>query len=441
MTTSAREIVTRHVAKQAARFPELSIEQKHALDVSGLQSRDAALAMAIEHAVNRRWLTLAAVLRPLLSRPWDRVDHDIQAVLLVGAAQLLLLDRVPDHAAINEAVELTKRTSQPKASGLVNAVLRKVAGLRSERVEKHEPGRADEIPFHDGGAWRLNREVFSDDPLRRLAEQTSHGQALLARWHAAFGAEQAAELAYHSLVHAPIVIAGCDETPPGCQPHERDGFCVYGGNREDLDALLAGHPQLRVQDTTAAAAVAATSDLRPKLIIDACAGMGTKTRQLASLHPEARIIAAELDHRRRTVLNETFADSERVEVMSFEEIGQYAQQADLLVLDVPCSNTGVLARRVEAKYRFSDVTLKKLVDVQRQIIADSLGVLAEGGRLLYATCSIEPAENERQAEWVAKWHRLQVEKTAAAVPTGQAGDDPVRYADGGYFALFGPGKR
>ncbi len=150
-------------------------------------------------------------------------------------------------------------------------------------------------------------------------------------------------------MHAPIVIAGCDETPAGCQPHDRDGFCTFTGNREELDPLLAGHPQLRVQDVTAAAAVDATADLRPGFIIDACAGMGTKTRQLANLHPEARIIAAELDHRRRTVLSETFAGSERVEVMSFEEIGRYAQQADLLVLDVPCSNTGVLARRVEAK--------------------------------------------------------------------------------------------
>src|SRR6185503_11286306 len=120
---------------------------------------------------------------------------------------------------------------------------------------------------------------------------------------------------------------------------------------------------------------------------------GTKTRQLAQAHPAAEIIATDIDRERLRTLKETFADHDRVRVIDHDRLMGYAGRADLVVVDVPCSNTGVLARRVEAKYRFSRESLKGLVDIQRQIIADSLRLLEpKSGRLLYATCSIDPAE-------------------------------------------------
>ena len=123
----AREIALERILSQAMRFPDLDIEQ---FDVRGmLDPRDAALARAIEHAVVRRYLTLIACVRPHLTKNWPLLEKPIQAALLAGAAQILFLDRVPAAAAVDASVEWTKRRLRPGAGGLVNAVLRKLAGV------------------------------------------------------------------------------------------------------------------------------------------------------------------------------------------------------------------------------------------------------------------------------------------------------------------------
>ena len=135
-------------------------------------------------------------------------------------------------------------------------------------------------------------------------------------------------------------------------------------------------------------------------------------------------------------LRETFDGHPRIEVVAFEALEGWRRRADLLVLDVPCSNTGVLARRVEAKYRFSPETLASLVDLQRQIIADTLSLLGDQGHLLYATCSIEDAENEKQAEWLVRWHPARIVSSVRRLPSSGPGDPPTQYSDGGFFALL-----
>ncbi len=182
----ARDLVTARVVKRARRFPDFDLSP---LDTGGLDRRDAALARAIDHAVGRRWLTLAAVLESQLDRGWASLEPKVQAALLVGAAQLLLLERLPDHAVIHAAVEWAKANVRPGAGGLVNAVLRRLAGLRGQIVDRGHaleaggpsPYAADELPLHDGRAWRLNEAVFDPDTggLGRLAGQTSHPDVLL----------------------------------------------------------------------------------------------------------------------------------------------------------------------------------------------------------------------------------------------------------------------
>jgi len=105
---------------------------------------------------------------------------------------------------------------------------------------------------------------------------------------------------------------------------------------------------------------------------------------------------------------------------------------DLILLDVPCSNTGVLARRPEARYRFGDRSLTSLIELQRSIIGRVLRGLSEDGAVLYATCSIEPEENRQQAEWIAREIRGQIAVDRLALPVGGA---PTRHRDGGYAAL------
>jgi len=248
-------------------------------------------------------------------------------------------------------------------------------------------------------------------------------------------------IAAHDLVQAPIIVHGVDagDPPANLSPHAEPGFFVFDGDRSALTQLLEQNPNAIVQDPASAAPAMAAAQLRPapRTIIDACAGRGTKTRQLALLHPEAHIIATDIDTSRLAALQRQFAGHPRVEVVPHSDIRRFDGQADVLLLDVPCSNTGVLARRVEAKYRFNPTSLKKLIDVQRQIIADSLPLLASRGRLLYSTCSIDPEENEAQPAWAKSWHGLAIERSETLLPSGAPGDDAASYHDGSFFALLG----
>lgn len=181
---TARDVAAARIARRARQFPDLELAP---LDTGALDPRDAALAGAIDHAVARRWLTLVAVIEHHLSRPWEEVEPKLQAVLLAGAAQLLLLDRVPDHAVIDESVEIAKRRVRAGAAGLVNAVLRAIARQRVEIVKEHDASRRDEIARGDGSAWRLADDILDAEPRTRLAQQTSHPIDLLNRWHAGYG--------------------------------------------------------------------------------------------------------------------------------------------------------------------------------------------------------------------------------------------------------------
>ena len=443
---TARELVAARVTKRTREFPHLF---PNPLRTDGLDPRDVALANAIDQAVARRWLTLVTVIRSVLSRPWERLEPQVQGSLLVGAAQILLLDRIPDHAAINDAVNWTK-SRRPKAAGMVNAVLRRVAELRTEitpgvisgsrKITPDVIFARDELPLHDGNVVKLGKPVFDEDPLQRLAEQTSHPVELLARWVERDGFDRAARLALHGLVHPPIILTGVDlpgALPAGrCTPHEEPGFVVFDGDRTQLVPLLAGHTSRRVQDPASAAAVAATADLIPNLIVELCAGKGTQTRQLAEVHPQALIIATDGNPRKRAVLREVFRGHDRVRVVEPDQLLEHAGRADLVVVDAPCSNTGVLARRVEARYRCTPDALSSLVDLQRQILVDAIRLRAEDGQILYCTCSVEPDENRQQVEWLRKWHRAETRREVCLLPAGEPGGSPDRYRDGGYFAIL-----
>lgn len=446
--TTARGLVTTWVATRARRFPDL---EPAPLATDGLEQRDAALAHAIAKAVAQRWLTLATVIQSRLNHPWEKLEPDVQGALLVGAAQLLVLGRLPDHAVIHEAVAWIKAARSqagPGAGGLVNAVLRQVAKLRERRLEHQLPlgYERNELPLPDGGRWRLTQAVFDGDPMCRLAQQTSHPPELLKRWVSRFGGRRTEQLAAHNLLWPPIIVAGVrgdgegaddpGHLPPGCRPHEEPGFTLFEEDHDHLRQLLGDMPSARVQDPAAAAAAVSTRPLAPNLIIDVCAGKGTKTRQLAELHPTARIVASDTSRIKLATLREAFSGHHRVRVVSAGELRRFTGKADLVILDVPCSNTGVLARRVEARYRFNPRSLQRLVDLQRQIIVDSLGLLVGGGHILYSTCSLEAEENEQQANWITRWHPMEICRAKRRWPRGLPGDPPARYCDGGYFALL-----
>ncbi len=435
------------IAGIAKQYPDLPIGS---VTTAGLSGRDAMFARAIEQAVLMRWNTLQAIVASQLDRDWRRLQGSVRAALLTGSAELLLLDGVPDHAAINESVKRVRDHVHQGAAGLVNAVLRRVLELRGELLPAdHEHAvrfhdHRDVVPLSNGRAWRLNQAVFEQDEVARLAQQTSHGMPLVVHWVSAHGLERTRALCHHDLVRSPVCVTAADPaslaslaTEEGpLTPHDRFGFFVLEPDKLSIHDFLSADPSRRIQDPASAEPVAATSGLRPKLIVDFCAGRGTKTRQLAEIHPDAEILATDVDQRRFADLQAVFTDHPRVKTVEAGALREAMGRTDLLVLDVPCSNTGVLARRPEARYRFDVEMLEDIATLQRRIIRDAEPLLAPTGTVLFATCSLEPAENRRMTDWMTRRFGLEIQTQGQRFPEGVPADPGSRISDGSYHAIL-----
>ncbi len=437
----ARDRVLGVLERQAGAYPNLAPVSSSSWE--GLDERDAAFAAGVYDAVVRRWLTLRWVIETHAGRGFESLDPTAQAAVLAGAAQMFFMDRVPAYAAIDRSVEWAK--SRGRAGGLVNAVLRKVARTR-ERC-RTEPGawsgERDALPLTDGRVLRLPG-AFEGDERAWLGVATSHPRALIERWRARFGDATTLRLALHGLVLPPVIV---HVSTAGFAAGERDGLkltehesprhLIAEGPREALERFLDRHPGVWVQDPGSSEAVEAARGMPARLIVDVCAGRGTKTRQLAALFPGAEVLATDVDANRRSALARVAATWSRVRVVEPGEVAGLARgRADLVLLDVPCSNTGTLARRVEARYRFDgdggSGQLSRLGRIQGDLIASASEWLAADGVILYSTCSLEAEENEERASAASRDLGLTMDGSALTLPEGLPGDEPRRYRDGGY---------
>lgn len=435
-TQSARLWAAQRLTRVAEQFPQV---EPPINDLSGLSSADAALALAIYRTTVQRWFTLQHLLEQYLSKQVRRLEPEMQAVLMSGAAQLVFFDRLPAYAVVDESVRLAHQLLRPNAKGMVNAVLRKVDRLFSSasRVPAWQP-HANLIPLPGGGAIELPFATLPPaTPLdKHLVVATSMPLRMVREWITRWGEEQATALCLQSLENPPTTIAVESPFEPGAhsnhiQLHEIDHTVVWQGPSELLSDFLAQHDSRRVQDAASVLAVQSTADLEPKTILDYCAGQGTKTRQLASLHADALITATDIHPGRREALRAATDHLSNVKVVEPDQVNDH--QYDLVLLDVPCSNTGVLARRPEARYRYSQQTLGELVKLQRTIIDQASAWIVPDGQLLYSTCSIEPPENKNQLKRLVR-NGAEVIHEHQQLPQGHN----ETYTDGSYHALVKP---
>ena len=232
-------------------------------------------------------------------------------------------------------------------------------------LKSHGPFLPDRLPI--GGAVLQLRDASLPDPgslESYLAVSTSHPRRLVGRWMKHLGETQATRVCHHGVITPQTIVAvepgfgrGLSERfkdavdPSLWRPHPVSGFVVWLGTHKELIAFLDENPLRRVQDPGAAYPVQVTSSLSPRCCVDYCAGRGTKTRQLASLHPEAKIFATDTDSRRFVSLRESLVSYGNVVVVDPSKLLRLCAggSVDLLLLDVPCSNTAVLGRRPEAR--------------------------------------------------------------------------------------------
>jgi len=286
----------------------------------------------------------------------------------MGAFQLLHLDRIPARAAIDESVELAKSAGHRFASGMVNAVLRKLSRERNDGLASSEA-----YP-----AWMVERwvDTYGVAATGTICEHGQHQPSVTVRIE---------DLAVEEELEA----AGIKLEPGELLTNTRT---VAVGDVTKTDAFCEGRVRLQDEGSQLVAELAG----RGRAILDCCAAPGGKTLILAERNPTARIVACESNAQRLTQLRERLdalgdrLEFRLVDVTFLADVSAY----DVVLADVPCSGTGTLGRNPEIRHRLRPEDFARQAERQHAILRAALRAVRPGGQVIYSTCSLEPEENQ-----------------------------------------------
>lgn len=417
------------------------------LNEATLSPADRRLCTQLTYGVLRRRGTLDALLRPAITREAHKVEAWIWQALRLGAFQLALLSHIPPHAAINETVELAEQVGLPRAKGFLNGVLRNVS--RHLTDETGNQAGADWLPVEAGTYRRLAPGVLPDPATSRveyLAAGFSLPPWLVERWSTRFAWEELLRLGFWFAVPAPLWLR---VNPLRCERGRylealtAVGFKAEAGEHPQSVRLtdsssirdLPGYAEgwFSVQDLSAMKVATALAPSPGMRVLDLCSAPGGKTTHLAELmRNEGEIVACDVDdHRLQTV--RTLAERLGVTIIAPRRLHPERNEDppegpfDAALVDVPCSNTGVLGRRPEARWRLTPRDFERLVPLQTKLLIQACERVRPGGSVVYSTCSIEPEENQGVVRNVLKalreWQLEAEEESLPGMP-----------ADGGYWA-------
>lgn len=417
-------------AREAALEVRLQVERGRRLDrafdevtrVRGLSPRDRRLAHEIAYGTTRMRGRLDHLISGPANRPMEKVSPVARESLRIGAYQGLFLGSVPEYAAVSSAVQLAKTRSK-RAAPFVNAVLRAVLEIRDPKAL---------FP-----SW-------ARDPAGHLATWGSHPEWLVSRWLARWGPDVARRLVSINNRRPPVFLApllegeanarrkllgllrerlgeelaenwrpllapsrlGCVELPPGVTPGEAleavAGSIVQGPGAR----LAARYARLERGETVA----------------DLCAAPGGKAFALAALG--ARVLAFDRSPSRlRSVAEGAARLGLRLRIVAADAARPPLREVGAVLLDAPCTGTGTLARRPDLRWRLHPGSPAEMAKVQAGLLASAARLVTCGGVLVYATCTLEPEENERQMTRFLERHPgFVVERPAVPVPHGLVND-------------------
>lgn len=368
------------------------------LDDAGLVGREQALAYELAHGVVRRERLLDHVLSGFAHRGLPK-DAVLRSALRLGAYQLLFVGGMPPHAAVHETVALVKQNR-----GFANAMLRRLADRVAARAA--DPARPlDEMPLSPTRCLLLPVPLPADETARLGVVHSLPG-FVLARWATEFGRaglQQVAEAASavpgvflravgiaRDALQTELTAAGVTVEPAA---HPR--MLLWTGGESPFGTAAFRSGRFVVQDPTAVAAAEAVPCGPGSVVVDLCAAPGTKTSLLAErVRPGGVVHAFDIDPDRRARIAENVARLGLQDTVRLVADPALLPLADAVLADVPCSNTGVLGRRVEVRRRLQPSTFGSLVPTQRRLLAQAIGLCRPGGHVVYSTCSIDREENE-----------------------------------------------
>jgi len=396
---ATRMLAARVLAQVYTRGRSLKAELAWALPKLA-DPRDRALLEALCFTVLRRRSTYDAALAAWMQKPLSARDADLRTLLMVGFAQLDVLD-LPAHAALSATVDAARALGRERQAGLVNAILRRAQreGFPEQPAREAFPAWLAEAIERD---WPQHAEsIFAASlqpaPLWLRANRQHGGRAkALAALHEAGIAADASPLCEDALrLITPVPVT------------QLPGFA---------DGALS------VQDLSAQCTADALAPAPGARVLDACAAPGGKSAHLLERDPGLRLLALDIDARRLARARDTYARTgvgAQVETLVADASDPGAwwdgQPFDAILLDAPCSATGVIRRQPDVMFHRRAEDIDALVGVQARLLEACWSMLRPGGVLLYATCSILRAENSGQIEAFLKWH-----PDARAQPLGDA---------------------
>ncbi len=460
----------RHVALQVAllgqrRGTSADTVLEELLASGELSARDRHLAEELAYGTIRHRTALDIVLAEVSSRPVGMIDPALREILRQAVYQSFFLTRIPDHAAVDEAVRMARGFGGDAAASFVNAVLRAALALRSGRGFGRPVGaeRRSALSWRGGEHVRVSRQLLPDpdaDHADWLSAYYSYPRWLVEQLASEYGAERAEEvLAWGNevppvtvrvnrlrtdieelaarpaadLTAAGQIFSGCSSAARGELPGS------YRLKPEMPVAELSGFQRglFTVQDEAQQRAALWLEPAAGMEVLDLCAAPGGKSTYMAELTGNAaKILACDADEKRLALILETARrlglGGIATRVLETPPLPrELAGRFDRVLADVPCSNTGSMNRRVEARWRAKPETLAELAACQRGILAAALEAAKPSGRVLYATCSLLAAENGEVVRAVlaerGPWKILREE---TVIPK-------IGVRDGAYLALLG----
>ncbi|SDT42739.1 16S rRNA (cytosine967-C5)-methyltransferase [Paenibacillaceae bacterium GAS479] len=402
---SARELALDALVRVSRDGAYSNLQLNAALQEAGLSRADAGLATELVYGTLQRRLTLDHWLQQFIAKGFAKLEPWVLSLLRMSLYQLVYLDRVPAHAAVNEAVNIGRRRGHAGIASMLNGVLRNAVR---------------QLP-------QLKAETFAGETneVRRLSLRHSYPEWLVGRWISAYGVETAeammesgnepprSSLRINRLRTSPqqalsqLQQAGLDARLSDAAPWA--GVVVArGGNLVGTDGYTEG--LWSIQDESSMI-VAAAADPRPGFrVLDCCAAPGGKSAHMAELmEGKGEIIANDLHPHKKALVESQAArlglNNIRAVSGDAAELTEHFAPAsfDLVLLDAPCSGLGVIRRKPEIKWTKTSDDIAAIAAIQERLLDSASGLVKPGGTLLYSTCTIAEEENGKQiADFLAK---------------------------------------
>ncbi|NWQ43872.1 16S rRNA (cytosine(967)-C(5))-methyltransferase RsmB [Bacillus sp. EB106-08-02-XG196] len=359
------------------------------IEKNNISSLDTGLLTELTYGTLQRRMALDFFLKPFIKNS-KKLEKWVLQLLRVTLYQMIYLDKIPDRAAIFEAVEIAKKRGHKGIAGMVNGVLRSI--------------QREGLPSLD---------VVSD-PIERLSIETSHPEWLVKRWVSQFGMERTKEMCEVNLT-APMQTARVNLTKTTIreciEDLDEEGFLIekspiipeairaLKGNLAFSRAFKKG--MITIQDESSMLAAYALAPNENELILDACAAPGGKSTHIAeTMKLTGGVISLDLHEHKVKLINENAKrlglGNIRTIAMDSRNAGEHFEKEyfDRILLDAPCSGLGVMRRKPDMKYTKKEQDLNQLSTIQQNLLKSVSPLVKKGGILVYSTCTVDKEENE-----------------------------------------------